>query len=196
MHTLLAELQPASSTSRRAAAGAPARHSRRRARVEGHREAHRIFQPERRSAPAEHFGVVAAAVLRRSRLWIRPLNRKTNRETEREISRSAWCTTGQLVRRRLLPRARSAAQLRGRRHPRPELRDAARRKSRRRAGRAPGAGYGIFAGREVQWASLRFTPEAARWVAAQAGTRSSASRFDHDGSYLLEVPYSPRPGAA
>src|SRR2546422_9634639 len=46
----------------------------------------RIFQPERRDGPAEHFGVVAAAVLRRSRLWIRHYNRKDDRETEREIS--------------------------------------------------------------------------------------------------------------
>src|SRR5437879_11021523 len=44
----------------------------------------RIFQPERRSAPAEpagaHFGVVAAAVIRRSRLWIRHYNRKEDRD--------------------------------------------------------------------------------------------------------------------
>src|SRR2546425_349637 len=53
-----------------------------------------------------------------------------------------------------------------------------------------GAGYGIFAGREVQWASLRFTPEAARWVAAQSWHPKQRARFDSDGSYLLEVPYS------
>src|SRR5437016_3373705 len=53
-----------------------------------------------------------------------------------------------------------------------------------------GAGYGIFAGREVQWASLRFTPEAARWVAAQSWHPRQRARFDQDGSYLLEVPYS------
>src|SRR3989442_8148933 len=46
----------------------------------------RIFQPERRSALAERAGVVAAAVLRRSRLWIRHYNRKEDRQTEREVS--------------------------------------------------------------------------------------------------------------
>src|SRR3989449_227826 len=53
-----------------------------------------------------------------------------------------------------------------------------------------GAGYGIFAGREVQWARLRFTPEAARWVAAQSWHPKQRARFDQDGSYLLEVPYA------
>ncbi len=42
----------------------------------------------------------------------------------------------------------------------------------------------------MQWASLRFTPEAARWVAAQIWHPKQRARFDEDGSYLLEVPYS------
>src|SRR5206468_1504208 len=46
----------------------------------------RVFQPERRTAPTGHFGIVATAVLKRSRLWIRHYNRKDDRETEREIS--------------------------------------------------------------------------------------------------------------
>ena len=52
-----------------------------------------------------------------------------------------------------------------------------------------GAGYGIFSGRKVEWAKLRFTPERARWVALEHGTRSRR-RAEEDGSYLLEVPYS------
>ena len=31
-----------------------------------------------------------------------------------------------------------------------------------------GSGYGIFSGREVTWAKLRFSPVAARWVAAES----------------------------
>src|SRR3989337_2728376 len=46
----------------------------------------RIFLPERRAGKAEHFSVVAAALLKRSRVWIRHYSRKDDRETEREIS--------------------------------------------------------------------------------------------------------------
>src|ERR671930_482601 len=36
----------------------------------------RIFQPERRAGDARHFSVIAASVLKRTRLWIRHYNRK------------------------------------------------------------------------------------------------------------------------
>ena len=52
------------------------------------------------------------------------------------------------------------------------------------------AGYGIFSGRVTQWAKLRFTPSAARWVAAEKWHTRQKSRFEEDGSYLLEVPYA------
>ena len=53
-----------------------------------------------------------------------------------------------------------------------------------------GAGYIIFAGSQVQWATLRFTPERARWVAAETWHPNQKGRFDADGSYLLELPYA------
>ena len=53
-----------------------------------------------------------------------------------------------------------------------------------------GAGYGIFAGAQVQWATLRFTPERARWVAAETRHPKQKSHFDADGSTLLELPYA------
>src|ERR1044071_1430509 len=87
MHTLLAELQPGllephlkplQERVRALLGGEPAWKE-----VE---KRIRVFQPERRSTLTEFFGVVATAVLRRSKLWIRHFNRKENRETEREIS--------------------------------------------------------------------------------------------------------------
>ena len=53
-----------------------------------------------------------------------------------------------------------------------------------------GSGYGIFAGKRVEWASLRFTPERARWVAAESWHPRQEGRFDADGSYLLRLPYA------
>ena len=53
-----------------------------------------------------------------------------------------------------------------------------------------GAGYGIFSGRKVQWAKLRFTPERARWVSLEQWHPKQKARFEKDGSYLLEIPFS------
>ena len=152
----------------------------------------RIFQPERRESKAAHFSAIAAAVLKRSRLWIRHWNRKENRETEREVSPQrlvhyrdnwyldAWCHLRNDLRSFAVDAIRDA-----------RLVDA-------RAKEIPaaaldehlGAGYGIFAGREVEWATLRFTPEAARWVAAQSWHPKQRTRIEKDGAYFLEVPYA------
>jgi predicted DNA-binding transcriptional regulator YafY len=152
----------------------------------------RIFQPERRAGETKHFSTIAAAVLKRARVWIRHYNRKADRETEREVSPQrlvhyrdnwyldAWCH----LRKDLRSFAVDA------------IRDAALRDTRSKDV-APaeldehlGAGYGIFAGRNVEWATLKFTPEAARWVSAQQWHPKQRVRIESDGSYFLEVPYS------
>jgi predicted DNA-binding transcriptional regulator YafY len=55
---------------------------------------------------------------------------------------------------------------------------------------ALGSGYGIFAGRDVTWAKLRFSPVAARWVAAESWHPKQRAAHEADGSYVLEIPYS------
>ena len=152
----------------------------------------RIFQPERREAGPRHFGTVAAALLKRSRLWIRHYNRKDDRETEREVSPQrlvhyrdnwyldAWCHLRNDLRSFAVDAIRDAALREGRAKeiPATELDEHL------------GAGYGIFAGREVQWARLQFTAEAARWVSAQQWHPAQRTCMEKDGAYLLELPYS------
>jgi predicted DNA-binding transcriptional regulator YafY len=53
-----------------------------------------------------------------------------------------------------------------------------------------GAGYGIYAGREVQWATLRFSPWQARWTSQETWHVDQRSHWETDGSYILEIPYS------
>jgi predicted DNA-binding transcriptional regulator YafY len=53
-----------------------------------------------------------------------------------------------------------------------------------------GSGYGIFAGRKVAWATLKFTARAARWVSAQRWHPDERHRIEKDGSYVLEIPYA------
>lgn len=51
-------------------------------------------------------------------------------------------------------------------------------------------GYGIFSGKNVEWATLHFTPERARWVADERWHSKQKSKFLPDGTYELKVPYS------
>lgn len=53
-----------------------------------------------------------------------------------------------------------------------------------------GAGYGIFSGAEVQWATLVFTAKLARWVSTERWHPNQKSRFLDDGSFELKIPYS------
>ena len=152
----------------------------------------RIFQPERREGKAAHFSVIAAALLKRTRVWIRHYNRKDDRETEREVSpqrlvhyRDNWYVDGYCHLREDLRsfavdaiRAAELREARAKEIPAPEL-DA-----------HLGSGYGIFAGRDVRWAKLRFTSEAARWVSAQIWHPEQRARVEADGSYVLEIPYA------
>jgi predicted DNA-binding transcriptional regulator YafY len=153
----------------------------------------RVFQPERRGPKEEaFFGAVATAVLKRQRLWIRHYNRKDDRETEREISPQrlvhyrgnwyvdAWCHLRNDLRSFAVDAIRAA-----------ELREArAKEIASAELDEHLGAGYGIFAGREVQWAKLRFTPQAARWVSAQVWHPKQRAQTEKDGSYVLEIPYA------
>ncbi len=53
--------------------------------------------------------------------------------------------------------------------------------------------YGIFSGKATQRAKLRFTPEKARWVAAETWHGQQVSSFDKEGNYLLEFDYNQDP---
>jgi len=49
--------------------------------------------------------------------------------------------------------------------------------------------YGIVRGGQAQRAKLRFSPERARWVAAEVWHPEQQGSFDGDGYYVLELPY-------
>jgi predicted DNA-binding transcriptional regulator YafY len=152
----------------------------------------RIFKPERRESQAAHFSTIAGALLRRMRVWIRHYNRKEDRVTEREISPQrlvhyrdnwyvdAYCHVREDLRSFAVDAIREA-----------ELRDArAKEVPKAELDEHLASGYGIFAGRKVEWAALKFTPEAARWVSAQSWHPKQRARVEKDGSYVLEVPYA------
>jgi len=155
----------------------------------------RIFQPERRAGDPKHFGIAAQAVLKRTQLWIRHYNRKKDEETERAVSPQrlvhyrdnwyldAWCHLRNDLRSFAVDAIRDARLL-----------DAAAREiADAELDAHLGSGYGIFAGKKVQWATLRFTPEAARWVSAQSWHPEQRAKVEQDGSYVLELPFAEAP---
>lgn len=152
----------------------------------------RIFQPERRVGDSAHFGTVAAGTLQRRRVWIRHFNRAEGTVTEREVSpqrlilyRDNWyLDTYCHLRHGLRSFAVDAIQD-------AELRDTVSKEvSAAQLDEYLSGGYGIFAGRELAWATLKFSPKAARWVATQSWHPKQRSRTDVDGSYVLEIPYA------
>jgi predicted DNA-binding transcriptional regulator YafY len=152
----------------------------------------RIVHAAKRQSDIRHFAVLAAALLKRRRLSIRHWNRRNDVETEREVSPQrliwyrdnwyldCWCHLRNEIRSFAVDAIRQATPLehKAKEVPRKEL-DA-----------VLGAGYGIFSGRKLEWAKLRFTPEHARWVAAEQWHPDQKSSVDKDGNYLLDIPYA------
>ncbi|MCE2745015.1 MAG: YafY family transcriptional regulator [Burkholderiales bacterium] len=53
-----------------------------------------------------------------------------------------------------------------------------------------GKGYGIFSGKEIKTAKLRFSPIRARWVANEQWHPHQNGSFDETGHFVLELPYA------
>lgn len=155
----------------------------------------RILTVGARRLQLDNFQAVGSALLRRKRMIIDYWARGTAQQTEREISPQrlihyrdnwyldAWCH----LRNEL--RSFSVDSIR-----RVELLDAkARDVSERTLDKVLGSGYGIFAGRTVKWATLKFSPLRARWIASEQWHPKQIGKLLDDGAYELKVPYSNDP---
>jgi predicted DNA-binding transcriptional regulator YafY len=145
----------------------------------------------RRHEP-KHFELIASAVLGRKRLHLSYLNRMRGDVTQRDVSPQrlvhyrdnwyldAWCHLRNDLRSFALDAMREVSMLPGKAKEVPEAELDA----------ALASGYGIFSGKSVQWATLRFTPERARYVSLEEWHPKQRARWEKDGSYILDVPYS------
>ena len=152
----------------------------------------RILGMAARRFAHESFAVAGSALLRRKRLHLRYYVRARDEVTEREVSPQrlvhyrdnwyldAWCHRRDDLRSFAIDSIRDAEILDKKAREIPES----------TLNRVLGAGYGIFSGQRVRWGRLRFTPERARWVAAEEWHPRQRGRFEADGSYVLEIPYS------
>jgi predicted DNA-binding transcriptional regulator YafY len=152
----------------------------------------RLFASGRRKLALRHFEAVATATLKRRRLAITHFSRQDGSTTTRTISPQqlvfyrenwyvvAWCHLREDVRSFAVDAIEQA-----------ELLDAtAKGVPQKHLDELLESGYGIFSGRTQSWARLRFSPERARWVAAETWHRDQRGHFDADGHWVLEVPYN------
>lgn len=152
----------------------------------------RILSMATRSKDMQHFQTVAAAVLHRKRLVIDYYNRERNETNTREISPQrlahyrdnwyldAWCHNKKGLRIFAVECIRQAEQ-----HSKP-----AKAIPESTLNKELGSSYGIFAGKPIATAVLRFTTKRARWVAEETWHPRQQSRWLEDGRYELSIPYS------
>ena len=152
----------------------------------------RILRVNARSYEPEYFSPIATAVLQRKKLEISYYTRSRDETQYRLLSPQrlthyrdnwyldAWCHRRNGIRSFSLDAIRRV-KLIGER---------ARDVSEQELDEILGAGYGIFSGKEVKWAELRFTPQRARWVSREAWHPEQKSHYDDEGRYILNVPYS------
>lgn len=140
----------------------------------------------------EHFQILGSALINRKRLVISYHARGTNEHSTREISPQriiyyrdnwyldAWCHVRKALRSFSID-AINHAEI---------LEKKADDIDNKLLDIELGSGYGIFAGKDVEWAVLHFTPERARWVASEKWHPRQEGKFLSDGTYELKVPYS------
>ena len=146
----------------------------------------------KRSLKLDHFERVGSALLRRKRMTISYYARGKGETTEREVSPQrlvhyrenwyldAWCHMRDELRNFSVDSILRAEVLEKK----------AKDVSRSSMDEILGPGYGIFTGKDVQTARLRFTPERARWVAQEHWHPRQKGTLEADGSFVLELPYA------
>jgi len=152
----------------------------------------RILPAVFRPVAAEHFQAVCSALLSRRRLDMLYFSRTRGQQSRRQVSPQrlvhyrdnwyldAWCHSREALRSFALDAIQQAAiiDVPALDIPNDQL------------DRELGAGYGIFCGPSTCRALLRFTARMARWVSRECWHPHQSGRFEPDGSYLLELPYS------
>ena len=152
----------------------------------------KIMSAARRPVIGRHFELIGNAITQRRRVQMRYYVRSRREETERTVSPQrlvhwrntwyldAWCHRSDALRRFALDAVRSASLLEQR----------AKDVSLKTIEAALDAGYGVFSGAKLQWATLLFTPEAAQWVQHEQWLAKQQTTLHDDGSLTLRLPYS------
>ncbi|HET7308188.1 MAG TPA: WYL domain-containing protein [Gammaproteobacteria bacterium] len=138
------------------------------------------------------FQKVAYALMEGKRLKIRHYSRPKDTYTDRQISPlrlvhyrenwylDAWCHTNKALRTFAVDTIEEAEL----------VNKPAKKLSKKQHDQLVTAGYGIFSGSDVQWATLRFSAHRSRWVKVEQWHPRQVQDFDDEGRYILKIPYS------
>jgi predicted DNA-binding transcriptional regulator YafY len=152
----------------------------------------RIEKMGARKFDLDHFQEIGTALVKRKRLMIEYQSRSKDENTKREISPQriiyyrdnwyldAWCHQKNALRSFSIDAIKVAEILETKADDIDEI----------ELNAELGSGYGIFAGKDIQWALLRFTPERAKWVANEVWHPVQVTKFLEDGSYEIKFPFS------
>jgi predicted DNA-binding transcriptional regulator YafY len=152
----------------------------------------KLLPSQQRRVALKWFELVGKALMTRRRLRIDYFTRHRNERSTREVSPQrlvhyrgnwyldAWCHRSEGVRMFALDSIERATLLEAR----------ARDVSLKQVDEETAGGYGIYRGSVLQWATLVFSPEAARWVRAEVWHERQKGRELPDGRYELTVPYA------
>ena len=152
----------------------------------------RIVHAGKRKLAPRMFETTASATMARKRLRITHTKRETGETLMRDVSPQrlvhyrdnwyldAWCHLREDLRSFSID-AIEAVEV---------MAEAAQEVPAKEIDDKLGAGYGIFGGKPKAWATLRFTPQRARWVKGEEWHPLQESRTEADGSYVLSVPYA------
>ncbi len=155
----------------------------------------KVFGMSARKNVLENFEEVGVSLLKRQRLHLSYYSKSKDESTERDVSPQrlifyrdnwyldAYCHFRKGLRSFVMDGIRAAHV----------LEEKALEISEKELHENFAESYGIFSGKATQRAKLRFTPEKARWVAAETWHGQQISSFDKDGNYLLEFDYNQDP---
>lgn len=141
---------------------------------------------------SEHFQMVATAILKRLKIKIIYHSRGSNQTSERIVSPQrlahykdnwyldVWCHLKNNLRTFAVDKILKVSLLG---EPCKEISEAQLDNHFKE-------GYGIFSGEAKHVATLRFTPERARWIADEMWHPEQQSEWMSDGTYQLHIPYS------
>ncbi len=155
----------------------------------------KVVAAQNRPVPTRWFEVVGSALVQRHRVEVLYYTRTRDERSRRELSPQrlvhyrntwyldAWCHRSDALRTFSLDAIEEARMIDRK----------ARNASVAELDRELGAGYGIYRGRDIRWAVLRFSADAARWVSAEIWHPKQDGRWMDDGSYELKIPYAATP---
>jgi predicted DNA-binding transcriptional regulator YafY len=155
------------------------------------RERIKLVPIGQRKTEARYFQAIALAVLERKRLHIRHFGRLDGQITEREVSPlrlvhykdnwylDAFCHLRDDLRSFAVDAIEAVS----------ETDKVAVSVEDTVLAKELDAGYGIFAGKVLKKARLKFSPFRSRWVSREIWHPEQLGQMTVDGSYLLEVPY-------